>query len=161
MYCHICGIKITRNLTIFHEMTPLFDIHDSISTVIGYVKPCFEPWTGRFPHNTHHVQNGTIKVESRVYQKLYFELMVNIVLFMPLGVQVLMVSPPLQVELILYKSTPTWVPTWKNKTSDMPHIHLLSSGHWTRNCQTCLGMPILPQYLSLRFWKKNCESMIC
>ncbi len=54
-YCGLFGIKITRNPTIFHEITPLFDIPDSILTMIGYVQPCFEPWTGRFSHNTHQI----------------------------------------------------------------------------------------------------------
>ena len=34
---------------------PVFDIHDSIFTMMGYVQPCFEPWTGQFSHNTCHV----------------------------------------------------------------------------------------------------------
>ena len=39
---HIFCIKTTRNLTIFHEIAPLFDIPNSISTMTGYVQPCFE-----------------------------------------------------------------------------------------------------------------------
>ena len=54
-YSHTPGIKITRNSSIFHEITPLFDIPDSIPTLVGYVQPCFEPRTGRFSHNTHHM----------------------------------------------------------------------------------------------------------
>ena len=29
------GIKITRNSTFFHDITPLFDIPDSMSTMVG------------------------------------------------------------------------------------------------------------------------------
>ncbi len=32
-----------NNSTILHEITPLFDIPDSLFTMIGYVQPCFEP----------------------------------------------------------------------------------------------------------------------
>ena len=38
-----------------NEITTLFDIPDSLSTMIGYVQPCFEYLTGRFSHNTHQL----------------------------------------------------------------------------------------------------------
>ena len=54
-FYHVFVIKITRNSTILQEITTFFDIPDSISTVIGYVQPCFEPWTGQFSHYTNHI----------------------------------------------------------------------------------------------------------
>ena len=54
-HSHIFGIKITRNSGVFHEITPLFYIPESIPTMVDYEQPCSEPWTGRFSHNTHHM----------------------------------------------------------------------------------------------------------
>ncbi len=54
---------VTRNSSIFHEITLLFDIPDSIHTLVGYVQPCFEPWTGRFSHNTYHISSGIVLKE--------------------------------------------------------------------------------------------------
>ncbi len=42
-YIYIFGIKIIRNSGIFHKITTLCDIADSIPTMVGYVQPCFEP----------------------------------------------------------------------------------------------------------------------
>ncbi len=42
-YSHVFGIKIIRNSSNFYEITPLFDIPDSIPTMTGYIQPCFEP----------------------------------------------------------------------------------------------------------------------
>ena len=53
--CLNCLILKTRNSTIFQDKAPLYHIPDSISTMIGNVHPCFEPWTGRFSHNTHQI----------------------------------------------------------------------------------------------------------
>ena len=46
---------MTSNLTVMQDKNLLFDIPDSISSMTGYVQPCFEPWTGRFSHNTQAV----------------------------------------------------------------------------------------------------------
>ncbi len=42
------------------DTTPLFDIPDSMPTMIGYVQPWFEPWTGRFSHYTHQILSHEI-----------------------------------------------------------------------------------------------------
>ncbi len=41
--CHIFSVpsSITRNLTVIDEITPLYDILESISTMIRYVQPFF------------------------------------------------------------------------------------------------------------------------
>ncbi len=45
-------------------------ISNSISTMRGYVQPCFEPWTGRFSHNTHQMSGCHVYLPC-VMSKLY------------------------------------------------------------------------------------------
>ncbi len=41
--CLMFGVKISRNPSFFHLITPFFDVPDIIPTVTGCVQPCFEP----------------------------------------------------------------------------------------------------------------------
>ncbi len=65
---HWCSALVSKHLwgqwCIFRleRDVPQFDIPESFSTIVGYVQPCFEPWTGWFSHNTHHV--------SSIYSKI-------------------------------------------------------------------------------------------
>ncbi len=43
----------------------------AFSSMIGYVQPCFEPWTGRFSHNTHHISKYLKTAENTFWWLTY------------------------------------------------------------------------------------------
>ncbi len=65
----IFGIRITRNWTILHDKTTLFDFQ-SISTMVAYVQHCFETWTGWFSHNAHHLGREILRCLDEIVEVL-------------------------------------------------------------------------------------------